>query len=103
MKECGIKRCIIYDDFLRIFGIPKNVNLTLTEKFLIEEALAQTIDEKVQSFTRFLYRNVLYHTSNDTRLIKRNNYTIETIDGSFMSISHLLHVDNAFVIVKKMF
>lgn len=92
MKECTIKKCIYYGDYLRIFGSPKCVNLTLTEKFVIEEALAETIDPKAQSFTRFIYKNVLYHTSNNSRIMKRNNCTIETTDGRFMSISDLIIV-----------
>lgn len=92
MKECGVKNCIYYDDFLRIFGAPKTVNLTLTEKFVIEEVLAETIEAKVQTFTRFIYKSTLFNASADTRLMKRNNCTIEMMDGRFISVSNLLIV-----------
>ena len=92
MKECGIKRCIQYGDFLRIFGAPLYVNLTIIQKLVIEEVLEGVVDDAAEAFKRFVYKNVLYHTSNDNRLIKRNNSTIETTDGRFMVILDFLIV-----------
>ena len=93
MKESGIKRCIQYEEFLRIFGSPAHINLTLIQKIVIEEVVQGTVlDDEAQTFKRFIFKNVLYNTSNDNRMIKRNNNTIETGDGRFIIILDLVTV-----------
>lgn len=92
MKEYGVKHCIQYYDFLRIFGAPTIVTLNSTEKFVIEEVLGESTVFAVQAFSRFIFKNLLYYTSKNTRLQKRNNCTVETINGQYMLLSDLLIV-----------
>lgn len=46
-------------------------------------------------FDRFIFRNILYHTLNYPRLLKRYNSTILTENGLILDILHLCTVTKA--------
>lgn len=93
MKEIKIIKCMKYGDDLKIFGKSKDITLSLSQKLLIEQLLQQTVSEEVKSFQRFSYKNILYHSSKYSRLIKRNNSTVILNNGELMVISDLILIN----------
>lgn len=92
MNEREIKNCITYDD-LRLFGKPTTHELSIREKFVVQLATnGGSIHNTVDEFNRFIYENVLYHTSNNTRLVKRCNSYVQIKDGNIIDIQGLIKV-----------
>lgn len=78
---------------MKIFGKSKDITLSLSQKLLVEQLLQQTVSEEVKSFQRFSYKNILYHSSKYSRLIKRNNSTVILNNGELMVISDLILIN----------
>lgn len=93
INECKIKKCIEYPDTLRAFGSSREMELTATEKCNLEFLLGQRIKNTVLTFERFIYKNILYHGANYSRLEKRSNSTIITKQKSILVILYLCIVE----------
>jgi len=93
MKECKIEKCIEYPDTLRAFGSSREIELTATEKYNLEVLLGECIRNIVLTFERFIYKNILYHGANYSRLEKRFNSTIITKQKSILIILYLCTVE----------
>lgn len=89
MKVCHIKRCTEYENSLKAFGIKKEIMLTAIQKLVVEELIGEPVESTAFTFDRFIFRNILYHTLNYPRLLKRYNSTILTENGMILDILHL--------------
>lgn len=92
MNECKIKNCITYER-LRLFGKPKTFEVSLREKISIQLASnGKSIKNMAESFDRFIYENILYHTSENKRLVKRCNSYVQIEDDKIVNINKLIKV-----------
>lgn len=69
--------------------------LTVTQKLIVEELIGESVESTAFTFNRFIFRNILYHTLNYPRLLKRYNNTILTKNGLILDILHLCIVTKA--------
>lgn len=94
-------RRTINDNCLIIFGNGNIVSLSLVEKLSIQAVLTENIQDYAVSYERFIFNNVLYHSSNNENLRKRNNSIVETIYGTFMKITGIVCVTTLNKMEKK--
>ncbi|KAJ8684499.1 hypothetical protein QAD02_020291 [Eretmocerus hayati] len=92
MSQCRIRLCLKCEDDLRLFGVPYSMDLSLNQKLEIEQLLETEIENEASSYDRFIYKNVLYNTTQYTRLEKRHNSTILTQDNELVVIADLIAV-----------
>lgn len=92
MNQIRVKNCIEYEDNLRIFGKPRKINFTLTEKVAVEELVGEAVDERCERYHRFVFKNILYHSLGYQRLVKRNNSCILTTDNEIFHILSLIKI-----------
>ena len=92
MNQCKVKKCIQYNDDLKIFGKPQKTTLSLTTKILIENLINEDIKDTAEIYHRFIYKNILFHSSAYKRLKKRNNSYIITSDKLLLTISALVKI-----------
>ncbi|XP_036143289.1 uncharacterized protein LOC118645713 isoform X1 [Monomorium pharaonis] len=91
MNECRVKNCIEYEDNLRIFEKPQRLELSVVEKLVIETTLEERINSFALKYYRFIYKNILYHSYDYRRLLKRNNSCI-LADTNLLLIVALIKV-----------
>lgn len=87
-----IKRCVEVGPYLRLFGAPKVISLTLAEKTLIEQFLNVYVENTAILYERFIYKNTLYHANIYTRLDKRNNSIVRLADNIFIEITKIITI-----------
>ncbi|KAJ8679136.1 hypothetical protein QAD02_014923 [Eretmocerus hayati] len=92
MEQCRVKNCIEYKEKLRMFGKPQGTELILIEKIEIEELLDGEVEEKCETFTRFIYDHMLIHSSSYQRLKKRKNSFIITENNEIFDIQKIVRV-----------
>ena len=92
-NQCKIKNCIPYSDDLRVFGQAKNKRLTISEKVNIENLLGEPVKDICQVYDRFIYKTILFYSTNYTRLDKRHNSCILTSDKIILNISNILKIE----------
>lgn len=92
MNQCRVRNCIEYGNDLRVFGKPVTVNLTRIKRHVVQQLVGNISNTCFQGFDRFIYKHVLFHSSNYKRLQKRKNCVIQTEQGMFMQISRLIVV-----------
>lgn len=93
MKECKIQKCLEYEDTLKAFGSWHEKQLNLIEKLQVEFLVEERINDTVRTFERFIYKNILYHGVNYSRLIRRSNSTVITKQKSILVILYLCIVE----------
>lgn len=92
MNQCHVKNSIIYEEDVRVFGKGKKISLTRILKFLVEQLLNTDINEQCLLYSRFIYKNILFHTESYTRMKKRNNCTVMLNNNLIVQLTHLLSV-----------
>lgn len=97
----------IDDNRLILFGNGNIVSLSLVEKLSIQALLTENIQDHTISYERFIFNNVLYHSSTYEKLCKRNSI-VETTFGIFMKVTAIVYVTTLnkmekYVIVGKSF
>lgn len=86
------KFCTQLGCFLRLFGAPVQITLTLVQQTCIEQLFQSPINNFAQKYDRFIYQNVLYHSTDYERLRKRRNGTVQLKDGTFVEITGIFIV-----------
>lgn len=98
----------IDDNNLILFGNGRIVSLNLVEKLSIELLITEHIQNHAVLYERFIFNNVLYHSSTYEKLYKRDNSIVETTSGNFMKITGIVSVTtlnevNKYVIIGNSF
>ena len=94
MKQCNVKRCIEYGENLRVFGKGRKKKLNGIEKIVIRRIADGIFSDECAFYDRFVYKNVLFHSTSYKRLKKRINSVISTTDCQILMVSHLLKIEN---------
>lgn len=92
MKQLRIHHCLEYGEHLRVFGKGIRINLSFIEKMIIEQMLGEEISDPALSYTRFIFKRMLCHTSGNKKLVKRNNSVVVTGENKIISIDKLLEI-----------
>lgn len=83
--------CTAYGVYMRLFGKPDLITLTLPQKIAVENFLNEEIqNQQVHSFHRFIYKNTLFHVEKYERMKKRVNNIICLQNKTVISITHAL-------------
>lgn len=81
---------------MRLFGAPKNYELSLIEKVSIQQIIRDgPLQPLAQSFRRLIFQGIVYHASCYNSLKVRDNSTVKMNDGRILSITHILVVEIA--------
>ncbi|KAJ8685085.1 hypothetical protein QAD02_020878 [Eretmocerus hayati] len=86
------EKLLEYKEKLRMFGKPQGTELILIEKIEIQELLDGEVEEKCETFTRFIYDHMLIHSSSYQRLKKRKNSFIITENNEIFDIQEIVRV-----------
>lgn len=81
------KSCTEFGCFLRVFGAPVRLTFTLVQQTCIEHLLQSPINNIAHKYDRFIYQNILYHSTDYERLRKRRNGTVQLKDDTFVEIT----------------
>ncbi|XP_046400875.1 uncharacterized protein LOC124167120 [Ischnura elegans] len=85
--------CENHSDYVRLFGAPDIVSLTLAQKVTVENLVGEEVYwNNAISFQRFIYKNVLFHVQSYTRMTKRVNYVVQLQNKQLIFITHALKV-----------
>ncbi|XP_039308606.1 uncharacterized protein LOC105204984 isoform X2 [Solenopsis invicta] len=88
-----INLCVDYGPHLRLLGSSVNITLSITEQVSITELLQEDIvANDVQSYKRFIFKGILYHSTNYERLRKRENSTAQLTNGTYILITKILMI-----------
>lgn len=94
LKKLHVSLDFVYETDLKTFGKPKDRDLTLIEKILIENFYGvEFIHERATTFLRFSYQNIVHHSQHYKRMTKRINSVIVTTEGKFVNINNLIYLD----------
>ena len=92
MKQCTVRNCIPYEENLKVFGKAKKLKLSVIEKIIIETLIGVPVQDNCETYNRFTYNKHLFHSTNYSRLQKRNNSCIITKENVILNIANILKV-----------
>lgn len=90
MNECRIKNCIQYNNELRLFCCA-GYELSELERNLLEIHFNDVV-VNVSKCDRFVYKNILFHSTNYGRLQKRNNSCFITEDNLIFIVNKVIRL-----------
>ena len=72
------------DENVTLLGTHYVREMTLEERFLAEEYLAESIEEEALVFFKAVVKGNILYSTNYRRIAKRNNYTVGLKDGAIV-------------------
>lgn len=90
MNECRVKNCINYGDHLRLFHC-KEYQLSEVEQNLLE-IYFDDVFSNINRCDRFVFKKIMFHSQNYTRLRIRNNSCIITHDNHIYLIDKVIYL-----------
>ena len=74
------------NDQLIVYGNKRSGSLTVRERLTVEALLRDNVHADIFFYDRFLFNDVLYHSSQYKKMYKRNNSVVETTNRTFIEI-----------------
>ena len=90
---CGstkLKNSVKVNDDATLLGTYYVRNLTIEEKFLVDEYFAEDVQNEVSIYYKAVVKGSILHSINYPRAIRRNNFTVELEDGSIVRITNFV-------------
>lgn len=102
-----VHSCVEHGPHLRLLQPSSIISLSNIEQTCIIQLLQEELVSvnNINSYKRFIFKNIVYHSVNYERLLKRDNSVIQMINGAYMIIEHICMVqtvnsnDEMYVIV----
>ena len=87
-----LKKSCKMDENVTLLGTHYVREMTLEERFLVEEYLGESIEEEALVFSKAVVKGNILYSTNYRRIAKRNNYTVGLKDGAIVEIVNIIVV-----------